>query len=69
MRECSICKFECRKATKKTDYCETHHVALCKREYPVDPAKSHLCQEKRWSCWQKVHFSTFPRVFTHLTVT
>jgi hypothetical protein len=62
MRECTVCKFECRKPTQKTDCCQTHHVALCKRAYPVDHSKSHLCQEASWTCWQKYHCYYMPKM-------
>ncbi|GMF45559.1 unnamed protein product [Phytophthora fragariaefolia] len=61
MRKCTVCKFECRDATQKTDYCETHRVALCKRTYPVDTTKEHLCQQPMWTCWQKYHSFYLPK--------
>ncbi|GMF45511.1 unnamed protein product [Phytophthora fragariaefolia] len=62
MRECTICKFECRTPTQKTDFCRTHHVALCKPTYSVDHSKSHLCLEASWTCWQKFHYYYMPKL-------
>lgn len=65
-RECTVCRFECRRPTQKTDYCEVHKVALCKRTYPVDRSKLHLCQMESWSCWQKYHEYYLPNhVYNH----
>lgn len=65
MRECTVCRFECRPATQKADYCEAHRVSLCKRAYPTDKLKPHLCQNDTWTCWQKFHEFYLPQnVFT-----
>ncbi|OWY90319.1 Transposase [Phytophthora megakarya] len=60
-RKCTVCSFECRNATQKTDYCSTHQVALCKRSYPVATGKPHLCQQETWTCWQKFHLFYLPK--------
>nr|AAV92925.1 transposase [Phytophthora infestans] len=66
IRECTVCRFECRNPTQKTDYCEKHKAALCKRTYPIDKSKPHLCQEASWSCWQKYHGYYLPNLVYNL---
>ncbi|KAJ8577633.1 hypothetical protein ON010_g1578 [Phytophthora cinnamomi] len=65
MRECTVCRLEGRSPTQKTDFCESHNVALCKRTYPINTTKPHLCQDATWTCWQKYHqYYHLKRVYT-----
>ncbi|DAZ96765.1 TPA: hypothetical protein N0F65_012342 [Lagenidium giganteum] len=61
-RGCVVCRFEGRHPTESTDFCMTHNVCLCKKQYGVGLVMpSHLCQETEWTCWQKFHDYYFPK--------
>jgi hypothetical protein len=61
-RGCVVCRFEGRHPCEVTDYCVTHSVALCKKQYtPPKTSMPFVCSNTMWTCWKKYHEYYLPR--------
>jgi hypothetical protein len=61
-RGCVVCRFENRHPCEVSDYCITHSVALCTKQYsPPNTTLSFVCSSVMWTCWKKFHDYYLPQ--------